>query len=136
MKSKTNGTLRAVLCRVFMCVSVIASVSASGSTNPRFTRMSPADVAAKATQLLKELTQLGAVIRIDNREDPSRVQVACNCTPPVEPNGKTPIVVPHPVPPLDNTQLLNALTVIAALNQAHIPEMSFEHATVTIQGLR
>lgn len=136
MKSNNSGSLRAALCRGFMCVSVVASVSAGGSTNPRFTRMSPAEVATKATQLLKELAQLGEVIRIDNREGPSRLQVACNCTPPVDPNQKGPIVVPHPVPPLNNSELLNALTVIAALNQAHIPEMSFEHTTVTIAGIR
>ena len=95
--------------------------------------MSPAQVADKATSLLRQLAELGEVIKIDQLSDPSRFQVACNCTPPVDPDRRGPVIVIHPpVPPLDYGNVLNALTMIAAVNQMQIPAMKFGNITVTV----
>lgn len=128
MKSTRRGILRAALLMGLMCVSVEAS------TGPRVTRMSPMQVVEKAKRLLSEIAALGKDVDIDRFKDPTTLQIACKCTPPVDPNTKHgPVIpVPPPVPPLDNRDVLNGLIVMAALNRTNVPELKFESIAVTI----
>ena len=130
MKNESVGFVRAVL------FTVLLSVGVAASAEPPAAKLTPQQLAAKAQGLLRELAQLGRVIDLDTKSDPLTVQVACQCSPPVSPNGVTVVVVPHPHPPLDTAEVQRALTFILAINQMKVPEMNLEKATVTVKSLR
>jgi hypothetical protein len=116
--------------------ATVPAAAMPAATAPRATTMTPKQIAMKARTILKQLSELGAVVDLSRDEGTGGLTVACVCTPPVGPGG-TGIYVPHPVPPPPEVilNLLKGFTLVAALGQAKIPEMNLERATITIRSV-